>query len=641
MACSLVEAIGRIKRNVAECLSAESIEAACRAAKHSWRERELNPSKVVWAFLTQVLHGNTACEHVVRLARLSCSATAYCRARGRLPLALFERLLEDTTRAARRTCHLPLWRGHRTFWVDGSAVSMADTPALQEHFGQPGGQQPGCGFPVARLWGMFNARSGLLIKLLVAPLCTHDGSQVPQLHPELRAGDVVVADRAFASYAHLALLSGRNLHAVFRAHQRQLVSFRRDRRLTGKQAKGTVALYAASRLIRKLGKHDQLVEYTKPTTRPKWMSEAEFAALPATLIVRELRFHTKVKGCRTRAITLVTTLLDSQRYPAKALAELYRTRWGIETNFAHLKTTMRMDVLNCRARRRRYKKKKKKYPNAAVVARHQDHVGLQRQQPRHLGVERLDHLGLLRLVAVLARGVRPLHVQEEEVVRPLPRALERVHLLGDRAGRADARGEVHPEQPRDTAVGGVGRHRARGEARHLFFKVASGGRPEKPRSITPLAFSRFASTSRASVTKRFAIRALFSAAASSAFARSGATPVTCGSVSATRSPRPGPRNTTEKRYWRPGFTWTATSSILAIFFASASASGRDSSVGMRPARRSASRPRRRACRSSRARTRRPDGPRRPRRAFRAARGPPPRPAGRARRSKGGRVRCPG
>ena len=347
MAASIVEAIGRIKRNVAECLSARSIEEACRAVDHSWRERELNPAKTVCAFLTQVLHGNTACEHVVQLARLSCSANAYCQARGRLPLALFERLLEDTTRAARFATRLPLWRGHRTFWVDGSSVSMSDTPELQEHFGQPGGQQPGCGFPMAKLWGMFDARSGLLVKLLVAPLRTHDSSQATQFHPDLRAGDILVGDRAFTSYAHLALLFQQNLHGLLRVHQRQKVSFRRDRRLTGKQPKGTVALYAATRLIRKLGKHDQLVEYTKPKTRPTWMSAEEFAALPATLIVRELRFCTKTKWCRTRRITLVTTLLDAERYSAKALQALYRTRWGIETNFAHLKTTMRMDVLRC------------------------------------------------------------------------------------------------------------------------------------------------------------------------------------------------------------------------------------------------------------------------------------------------------
>jgi hypothetical protein len=347
MHISIVEAVARIKGNVAESLSAESIEQACRQAKHSWRRRDLGPAKTAWTFLTQVLHGNTACEHAVRLAGLSCSASAYCQARSRLPLAVWERLLEDTTLAARGTWRLPLWHGHRTFWIDGSSTSMADTPALQKHFGQPGGQQAGCGFPVARLWGMFDARSGLLVKLLVSPLRTHEGSQVTRFHSELRSGDLIVGDRAFASYAHLALLSGRKLHGLFRVHQRQLVSFRKDRKLIGKQPRGTVALYATSRLIRKLGKYDQIVEYSKPESRPTWMSEGEFATLPESIIVRELRFRTKTKGCRTREITLVTTLLDPDRYTSAELIALYRTRWEVETNFAHLKTTMRMDVLRC------------------------------------------------------------------------------------------------------------------------------------------------------------------------------------------------------------------------------------------------------------------------------------------------------
>jgi len=348
MNVSIVEAVARIKRNVAAALSDAAIEQACRRAQHSWRQREAGPAETVQAFLTQVLHGNTACEHAVQLAGLSCSASAYCQARSRLPLAVWERLLEDTTRAARSTLRLPLWCGHRTFWVDGSSISMADTAPLQAHFGQHGAQRAGCGFPMARLWGMFDARSGMLVKLLVSPLRTHEGSQVTQFHPELRAGDVVVGDRAFASYAHLAQLSQRKLHGLFRVHQRQLVSFRTDRKLTGKLPRGTRALYATSRLIRKLGKHDQLVEYNKPKVRPDWMSEDDFAALPATLIVRELRFRTQSKGCRTRVITIVTTLLDSQLYSAEALAALYRTRWEVETNFAHLKTTMHMDVLRCK-----------------------------------------------------------------------------------------------------------------------------------------------------------------------------------------------------------------------------------------------------------------------------------------------------
>src|SRR3990172_2799332 len=83
MSRSIVQAVARIKRNVAEFLTAESIQQACRDAGHTWRERELGPATTVWAFLLQVLHGNTACAHVVRLAGLRCSAEAYCAARAR------------------------------------------------------------------------------------------------------------------------------------------------------------------------------------------------------------------------------------------------------------------------------------------------------------------------------------------------------------------------------------------------------------------------------------------------------------------------------------------------------------------------------------------------------------------------------
>jgi len=349
MSRSIVEAVAQIKRNVAEFLTAESILQACRDAGHTWRERELGPAATVWAFLLQVLHGNTSCAHVVRLAGLRCSAEAYCAARARLPLAALESLLERTTRAARGCGHGPRWLGHRTFLVDGSGCSMPDTVELQNHFGQPGQQRRGCGFPQAHLLAMFDAATGLLVKLLAAPLRTHDQSQVAQLHPELAAGDVLVADRGFASYVHLALIVLQNMHALFRAHQRQLVSFRRDRRLSGQQPRGTVALYANSRLIRKFGRFDQLVEYLKPPQRPDWMDAAAFAALPETMRVRELRYRTGVRGFRSRVITLVTTLLDAERYPLEELAALYRRRWEVETNFAHLKTTMKMDVLRCQS----------------------------------------------------------------------------------------------------------------------------------------------------------------------------------------------------------------------------------------------------------------------------------------------------
>ena len=78
------------------------------------------------------------------------------------------------------------------------------------------------------------------------------------------------------------------------------------------------------------------------------MTADEFAALPLTVRVRELRYAVNRSGFRVRSVTLVTTLLDAVAYPADALADLYRSRWAVETNLAHLKTTLGMDVLRCR-----------------------------------------------------------------------------------------------------------------------------------------------------------------------------------------------------------------------------------------------------------------------------------------------------
>jgi hypothetical protein len=347
MCPNIARAIERIKQNVAAVLSAESIEQACRQVGHQWRQRDLGPAQTIWAFLLQVLHGNTAGNHVLRLARLCCTDAAYCNARKRLPLAALECLLRQTAEAVQSCVTVPLWHGHRTFLIDGTGISMPDTKSLRNHFGVPGMQHPGCSFPVAHLLALFDAATGLLIEAWAGPLRTHDIKHAAKLHPELAAGDVLVGDTAFASYAHLALLSRQKLFGVFRMHQKQLVSFRQDRRLTGKLPRGTKATHAASRLLRKLGRFDQIVEYARGTKKPTWMSTEDWAALPKTLWVRELRYWTHQPGFRARFVTLVTTLLNGDAYSLEDLADLYGRRWGVETNFAHLKTTMKMDVLHC------------------------------------------------------------------------------------------------------------------------------------------------------------------------------------------------------------------------------------------------------------------------------------------------------
>jgi Transposase DDE domain len=267
-------------------LQPDAILAVCQEIGYTtWRDRLLTPVTTMQLFLLQILHGNTACSHLPHLSGLRFSAAAYCQARAKLPLRLFALILERFGTAVQRSAlDDGRWQGHRTFLVDGSGCSMPDMPALQEAFGQPSGQRPGCGFPMARLLGLFHAGTGVLLKLVVAPLLTHDLAQVQQVHPMLEPGDVLVADRGLCSYAHLARLVQAGVHAVLRVGARQIVDFTPGRPFVMPGVRRTPAVKGIprSRWLKTLGVHDQLVAWLTPKTCPSWLTREALAALPET-----------------------------------------------------------------------------------------------------------------------------------------------------------------------------------------------------------------------------------------------------------------------------------------------------------------------------------------------------------------------
>lgn len=351
MTATITQVVKQFKQEWTTQLEPAAILAACHAIGYAWRDRLLNPVITIQLFFVQVLNGNTACTHLRHLTKVTVSASAYCQARAKLPLTVFTHLLRTVSD---RLQPAPLdegrWLGHRTFLVDGSSFSMPDTPELHDHCGQPGGQRPGCGFPVAHFLALFHAGTGMLVQVLSAPLRTHDLPQVVALHPELRPGDVLVGDRGFCSYVHVALLILRGVHGVLRLHQKQIVDFTpaRPHVPVGQGTRRGHKGQPRSRWRTQLGQDDHLVDWIKPTECPEWMSETQFIHLPESVTVRELRYRVQRPGFRVTTVTLVTTLLDAKTYTVDALASLYFARWGIETNLGHLKTTMGLDVLKCK-----------------------------------------------------------------------------------------------------------------------------------------------------------------------------------------------------------------------------------------------------------------------------------------------------
>lgn len=344
------DALRRIKGNLSRFLPARLLARLASQTGKATRKRTLTPQTTTSLFFRQILQGNIPVGELRRLAGIDFTESAYCQARGRLSLGYFQSLnreiANDAEEHLRRDRRGRWRRKHRVFLLDGSSFSMPDTAELREAFGYPPGQKEGCGFPTAHLLIRTDLCHGTILDVLAAPWITHDLARARHAHSGLREGDVVVADRAFCSYAHLALLSQRGVHAVMRAHQRQHVDFTPGRGHADEGTpRGERAGKPRSRWVRSLGSEDQVVEYFKPKECPGWMSPEEYESLPASLLVRELRVKVLQEPRRVEEVTLVATVLDPGEHPKRAVGELFESRWGVEEHLKALKVQLHLRVL--------------------------------------------------------------------------------------------------------------------------------------------------------------------------------------------------------------------------------------------------------------------------------------------------------
>jgi hypothetical protein len=308
------------------------------AAGPNSRDRIYNLRRTFFGFLYQVLNPHCPCREVVRQIQalfalhngraVDPETGGWCQARDRFPLELLPRL--RTAVAARAERAAPLWRGWRVKVIDGTSTSLPDTLLNQRAYPQSGAPARGCGFPLLKLVGVFSLASGALLAYAKGNKHQHELNLLQKLLDHFKAGDLALADRGFNSYSLLALLLGRGAQSLFRLHQSRAADLRKGKRL---------------------GKHDRLMVWRKPRPwqRPGYLAKRSWNAIPQELTVRVVRFTLAVPGFRAQAVTLVTTLLDAEAYPAEELARLYARRWRIELWFRDLKTSMGMEVLRCKS----------------------------------------------------------------------------------------------------------------------------------------------------------------------------------------------------------------------------------------------------------------------------------------------------
>lgn len=324
----------------AAVLSEQIILEAFGSASSLWQGWVYTPVTTVWVFLSQCLSPDHSCrDAVARLTawrvgqgRKACSSetSAYCTARDALPESVCQELVRATARELEaQTPPQWLWHARRVRVVDGSTITMPDTPKNQAEYPQQKNQKPGCGFPIARVLVVFSLAVGVVLDMAISKYegkQTGENSLFRTLHGLLEPGDVVLADRYFGGWFDLALLLQRGVDCVVRKHQLRATDFRSGRRL---------------------GHDDHLVRWPKPA-RPEWMSADEYARLPDDLELREVRVKVTQRGFRPKIVIVITTLLAAEEFSAAEIAQVFRQRWQAELNLRSLKIVLQMDHLRCK-----------------------------------------------------------------------------------------------------------------------------------------------------------------------------------------------------------------------------------------------------------------------------------------------------
>jgi hypothetical protein len=302
------------------------------------RERIYSIRRLFWGFLYQILNPGCPCREVVRqiqalfrlhnLGPVDEGSGGYCTARGRFPLDTLQRIRHAVAGHADK--RLPpsqgLWHGFNPKVIDGTTVTLPDTPPNQRAYPQSRSQKPGCGFPLMKLVGVFSLASGALLDYAKGNKHQSELSLLQKLFPLFQSRDLAVADRGFCNYVLIALLQLRQVASLFRLHAARTADLRKGKRL---------------------GKNDRLFTWRKPLLKPCYLPNTVWKRIPSELTVRVLRFTLQVPGYRPESVTLVTPLIDPKLYPAEDLARLYARRWRIELWFRDVKTSMGMEVLRC------------------------------------------------------------------------------------------------------------------------------------------------------------------------------------------------------------------------------------------------------------------------------------------------------
>lgn len=338
---SLDAVCARFARNeglpFADILTEASIQEVLNEHGVPYRDRVFSPVTTIWGFLSQVLSEDHSCRDAVSriiahraangMAVCSPNTASYCNARSRIPTPVLSTLAKRTAEELHASVDDQWkWNGRSVFILDGSSVSMPDTPENRAMYPQPPNQKPGLGFPLARITVLLSLATGACHDLAIAPYAgkgTGEKSLFRRLYDTLKPGDVVLADALFDDYFIACDLRNHGIDLVVHEH-----FDRTGTRVAESRPDGNVLVWQRPQ-------------------KPLRMTGEQYRGYPEQLLMRQVAVDARDKNNRVQQFNVVTTILTPS-IDGKQIGGLYEHRWEGEVDIRSIKCTMQMDILRCK-----------------------------------------------------------------------------------------------------------------------------------------------------------------------------------------------------------------------------------------------------------------------------------------------------
>ena len=281
--------------------------ALAESERNSRRRRALPAEAMVYYVIAQALFRSASAREVLRCladglrwARSGAgvqvaSKAAISRARSRLGTRPFELLRDGSVQVLAEAATRGAWyRGLRLVAYDGTTLDVPDEQRNREEFGLPGAGRGQAAFPKVRVTALLELGTRAAFAWEHGPYRESERRQAERLHPHLRPGMLLLADRGYLGAALWRSAAERGADLLWRV--------RADTQL--------------------------------PISRV--LADGSFLTSFANAPARGVEY--RIGDADGELYRLVTTLLDPQCAPAAELAALYHERWEIETAYDEIKT---------------------------------------------------------------------------------------------------------------------------------------------------------------------------------------------------------------------------------------------------------------------------------------------------------------